>query len=194
MKRAPGLYEVLLTDSLKGELTALDERLSPLPEPLRPAETADRIALHVSQLVKRAIAGVQTDRVATGVALARRLLAKVEELITDSGVAADAPIEPGTMLSAVLGRRPDGTLDHIDAPLIPLLDTVLLTNAPGEPRVGNQVLTEIHSADLSTYRHNPFTSRICSTLGHFAASNVGLATSTLMARARDTATLSRFLL
>ena len=32
-------------------------------------------------------------------------------------------------------------------PLIPLLDTTLLTNAPGEPRVGNQLLTELHSAD-----------------------------------------------
>ena len=31
--------------------------------------------------------------------------------------------------------------------MIPLLDTTLLTNAPGEPRVGSQVLTEIESAD-----------------------------------------------
>ena len=32
-------------------------------------------------------------------------------------------------------------------PLIPLLDTTLLTNAPGEPRVGSQILAEIESAD-----------------------------------------------
>ena len=31
--------------------------------------------------------------------------------------------------------------------MIPLLDTTLLTNAPGEPRVGRQLLTEIESAD-----------------------------------------------
>ncbi|TWG26242.1 superfamily II DNA or RNA helicase [Actinoplanes teichomyceticus] len=31
--------------------------------------------------------------------------------------------------------------------MIPLVDTTLLTNAPGEPRVGNQVLAEIESAD-----------------------------------------------
>ena len=42
---------------------------------------------------------------------------------------------------------PDGTPETIPEPLIPLLDTTLLTNAPGEPRVGNQLLTEIHSAD-----------------------------------------------
>jgi hypothetical protein len=35
----------------------------------------------------------------------------------------------------------------IPGPLIPLLDTTLLTNAPGEPRVGSQVLAEIASAD-----------------------------------------------
>jgi HKD family nuclease len=35
----------------------------------------------------------------------------------------------------------------IDAPLIPLLDTTLLTNSPGEPRVGHQIQTEIASAD-----------------------------------------------
>ncbi len=30
-----------------------------------------------------------------------------------------------------------------------MLDTTLLTNSPGEPRVGRQVLTEIDSADRS---------------------------------------------
>jgi hypothetical protein len=42
----------------------------------------------------------------------------------------------------VVGRLPDGRPDDIAAPMIPLLDTTLLTNAPGEPRVGNQILTE----------------------------------------------------
>ena len=42
---------------------------------------------------------------------------------------------------------PDGSAEEIRPPLIPLLDTAILTNAPGEPSVGSQVLTEIHSAD-----------------------------------------------
>ena len=58
-----------------------------------------------------------------------------------------APIEPGAILRAVLARLPDGTAETMPSPLIPLLDTTLLTNAPGEPRVGNQLLAEIHSAD-----------------------------------------------
>jgi len=52
-----------------------------------------------------------------------------------------------TVLRAVLGRTPDGRVETMPEPLIPLLDTTLLTNAPGEPRVGNQLLTELHSAD-----------------------------------------------
>ncbi|MGF1662775.1 MAG: DEAD/DEAH box helicase family protein [Kineosporiaceae bacterium] len=44
-------------------------------------------------------------------------------------------------------RRPDGTPEPIAAPLIPLLDTTLLTNSPGEPGVGHQVATEIDSSD-----------------------------------------------
>jgi HKD family nuclease len=51
------------------------------------------------------------------------------------------------VLHSVVGRLPDGRPESIAEPLIPLLDTTLLTNAPGEPRVGHQVLTEIHSAD-----------------------------------------------
>ena len=51
------------------------------------------------------------------------------------------------MLHAVLGRRPDGSVDSIAEPLIPLLDTTLLTNAPGEPSLWNQLRSEIESAD-----------------------------------------------
>jgi superfamily II DNA or RNA helicase/HKD family nuclease len=45
------------------------------------------------------------------------------------------------------GFLPDGSPEAIPAPLIPLLDTTLLTNSPGEPRVGHQLQTEIASAD-----------------------------------------------
>ena len=50
-------------------------------------------------------------------------------------------------LHAILERRPDGTPQPIAEPLIPLLDTTLLTNAPGEPGLLNQLDTEIDSAD-----------------------------------------------
>jgi HKD family nuclease len=143
-----GLYEVLITELLEARLRELGQGLSPSRAPLRSAEAADRIALHIGRLVQRAIQGIDDDkRVAVGIGLARKLLAQIDAVITGAGMSADAPVEPGTVLRALLARLPDGTPESIDEPLIPLLDTALLTNAPGEPRVGSQILTEIHSAD-----------------------------------------------
>jgi superfamily II DNA or RNA helicase len=59
----------------------------------------------------------------------------------------ERPINPGKVLTALLRRNPDGTSRDIKTPLTPLLDTVLLANSPGEPRVGHQILQEIDSAD-----------------------------------------------
>ena len=53
----------------------------------------------------------------------------------------------GSVLHAIRAVQPDGSLRGPTLPDIPLLDTTLLTNAPGEPRVGHQILTEIDSAD-----------------------------------------------
>lgn len=88
----------------------------------------------------------ESDRVAASIQLARALVRQIGEL-QDSDVAADAPVDPGCVLRAVAALQPDGRSETIRQPLIPLLDTALLTNAPGEPRVGNQLSSEIHSAD-----------------------------------------------
>ncbi len=143
-----GLYEVLITEALEVRLRDIGDRLSARRDRLRSAEAADRIALHIGRLVQRAIEGIDDDeRVAVGIALARRLLVQIDAVVKGAGISADAPVEPGSVLRALLARLPDGTPETIAEPLIPLLDTALLTNAPGEPRVGSQILTEIHSAD-----------------------------------------------
>ena len=63
------------------------------------------------------------------------------------GIRMTTPSEPQEQRAGsddwILARLPDGTLESIAEPLIPLLDTTLLTNAPGEPRVGSQVLHEM---------------------------------------------------
>jgi superfamily II DNA or RNA helicase len=142
-----GLFEVLVTEALAARLQDLEERSQVLRDNLRPAEAADRIALHLAKVIERAVAGVSDDqRVAVGVALARRLIAQIDDQIPNAEVVPESPIVPGTVLRAILARLPDGTPETIPEPLIPLLDTALLTNAPGEPRVGSQLLTEIHSA------------------------------------------------
>jgi hypothetical protein len=79
--------------------------------------------------------------------LARRLVDEIGGTIPDATSERDAPMAPATVLHAILTRLPDGRRETIPEPLIPLLDTTVLTNAPGEPRVGSQLVAEIASAD-----------------------------------------------
>ena len=71
------------------------------------------------------------NRVAFGVDLARKLIEKINQFLATTEVAAESPIEPGTVLRAVLARQPDGTPETISVPLIPLLDTALLPTHQG---------------------------------------------------------------
>lgn len=144
-----GLYEELITDALENQLRGyLTHPLEPTRAGLRDAEAAQRIALHLAKVIERAIESVgEKQRSVVGVALARRLVEVIASSPSAADLIRDRPVEPGEVLHAVLGRLPDGRAESITSPLIPLLDTTLLTNAPGEPRVGNQLLAEIHSAD-----------------------------------------------
>ncbi|MFG0316974.1 MAG: DUF3427 domain-containing protein [Planctomycetota bacterium JB042] len=144
----PGLYEALVTPALERALRDLDERLRAERGPLHPAEAARRIALHLERTLERAIdSRPDRSRAVDGVRLARDLVAEIGRFLGRDESDLDAPVEDATVLRAILGRRPDGSPDPIAPPLTPLLDTTLLTNAPGEPRVGRQIETEIDSAD-----------------------------------------------
>lgn len=153
--RSPGIYETLLTEALDAELTGLTAGLRVNREQLRPAEAADRLSLHIARIVRRLVAAVdEKERVALGIKVVRHLISGLNRLgqARLPGVAgaidlSDRPIQPGEILQAIQRVLPDGKSETIRPPLIPLLDTAILTNAPGEPTVGSQVLTEIHSAD-----------------------------------------------
>lgn len=77
--------------------------------------------------------------------MARSLLDRLSELV--GADAATRPVDPATVLQAILRRRPDGVPEVFTTPLTPLLDTTLLTNAPGEPNLWNQLRSEVDSAD-----------------------------------------------
>ncbi|HEB53882.1 MAG TPA: DUF3427 domain-containing protein, partial [bacterium] len=146
--RERGLYESIVTEALKGETAKLDGRLQVRCEELRAAEAADRIALHLGAIVRRAVAAIADDkRKRVGIELARALCQGVASAVPNSEADADAPIPAGQVLRAILTRNPDGNPEKIAEPLIPLLDTTLLTNAPGEPHVGRQLCAEVDSAD-----------------------------------------------
>ncbi len=143
-----GLYEVLLTEALEEQLEDLDGVLEPIRSILRAPEAADRIALHLARVIERAVDSIaEGERTNVGLDLARRLIDLICKLPSAAAFGSERPGATGDVLHSLVGRLPDGRPDVVAAPLIPLLDTTLLTNAPGEPRVGNQILTEIRSAD-----------------------------------------------
>jgi superfamily II DNA or RNA helicase len=63
------------------------------------------------------------------------------------GLGLDDELPAARVLGAILRVRPDGTPEPVERPLTPLLDTTILTNAPGEPAVGHELRAEVHSAD-----------------------------------------------
>ena len=106
-----GLHEALVTEGLRDRLAALPDPDTADRRALTAAEAADRIAWHVSREIERSLADVRDeDRPEVGVAVARSLLQRLGELV-DADPAA-LPIDPGTVLAAVLGRRIDGSLQR----------------------------------------------------------------------------------
>ncbi len=134
-----------MTSGLRSKLDHLSSSLISRDRHLTSAEAADRIAWHVSKQVERALLDVNDeDRVDVALRVARALLDRLGE-VADGDETAQL-IEPASVFHAILRRRPDGEPEELEAPVIPLLDTTLLTNAPGEPTLWSQLRSEIASA------------------------------------------------
>lgn len=141
-----GLYESLITAALVADLDVIDERLVKRSA-LHRAEAANRVALHLSRQVERAIAAVPEDnRVEVATELVRAVLDQLTTTVKKADFRPEQLVQPASMLRAISSFQPDGSTREIPVPLIPLLDTTLLTNAPDEPGVGHQIRTEIGSA------------------------------------------------
>ena len=143
-----GLYQSLLTESLVKQLQELDARLTARHSDLHVEEAPDRLAMHLAKVIQTAIASLSKDkRIEVGGELTQKLI----QLLVNSTPATDLLTEklalPPRMLKAIDSKKPDGSLDQIQEPLIDLLDTTLLTNANGEPRIGSQIISEIPSAE-----------------------------------------------
>ena len=141
-----GLYEALVSEALRLRLDGVDQRLVTRGA-LRSADAADRIARYAALQVERALDAVpDAERVSVGVEIIHRILDELAAVAPRTDVSSDA-LAGGEMLHAIGEFLPDGSVRSAARPLIPLLDTTLLTNAPGEPRVGRQIVAEIESAD-----------------------------------------------
>jgi HKD family nuclease len=143
-----GLYDGLVTEALAELLDSLAGIGEPEFVDLRNADAADRIAFHVAKVIESALDSLpDEDRAAAGVRLARYLIDEIASKTSAQSLVAERPTDSLQMLRAIRSHLPDGSFEHIESPLIPLLDTALLTNAPGEPRVGRQIQAEIASSD-----------------------------------------------
>ncbi|NUO89751.1 MAG: DUF3427 domain-containing protein, partial [Dermatophilaceae bacterium] len=140
-----GLYEAIVTDALIQRLESVPDDLADR-RPLNKAEAADRIAIHVSREIERALSDVSDEkRIDVGVNVARAIVGQLGVLTSASVDGMPSP--SGEVLRGVRTRRPDGRPEPVAEPLTPLLDTALLTNAPGEPSLWKQIQSEIASAD-----------------------------------------------
>jgi superfamily II DNA or RNA helicase/HKD family nuclease len=144
-----GLYDSIITESLNRELESIDEASHSIRRrKLHPAEAGDKLALHLGKVLMSALSSVDDkDRVEVGVQLARELIESIDTTIKKTELSEDQLLTSKEVLTSVLPLNPDGSVPEVTEPLTPLLDTTLLTNARGEPRVGSQILTEIQSAD-----------------------------------------------
>ena len=143
-----GLYERLISESLEAELEQLERGLVAQREELPAAEAGDRLALYIGRLLARSIDGIgEKERVEKGISLVRSLISAAAGDLNDTDLEREALVRELTVLRSITRTRPDGSPEAIRSPDIPLLDTTLLTNSPGETSLRHQILTEIGSAD-----------------------------------------------
>lgn len=147
MEPIPGSYESIVTRRLLSALQALDGSWAHQLDKLDAAEAADRLSLHLSRVIEKVLAAIPTEhRVVAGSELIGALI--VQALQGKPSVLLDeVPDLSGRLLTQVARRHPDGSAAFVESPVVPLLDTSLMTNAPGEPRLGAQLISEIPSAD-----------------------------------------------
>jgi superfamily II DNA or RNA helicase/HKD family nuclease len=140
---AAGLYERLITTSLKERLARLDPaRVSVETRFVDPAEAHATFARHLETVVARALRGLpEKDRKERQPEIVNQLLGLLHEQ-------SEAVAIPPAELTSVRPRTGDPAADRpIPVPLVPLSAADLLVNARGEPALAYVLAHEIPSAD-----------------------------------------------
>lgn len=156
MELPVGLYDRLVDELMRQRLGSLESQgLQADIESVDEAELPDRIAEVLGDWARQALAAVPPAR-RHDAALA--ISAAVHDVIASrwhkgvgEGRALSAAHRDGATrldrLAAVEELAPTNQPVRLDRPLTPLRDTVLMTNARGQPSVGKELEAEIHSAD-----------------------------------------------
>ena len=145
----PGVYDDLVDLLLNQRLSQLQEHhLQAALADVDPADIPLRIAEIAEVWVVRALQDIpEKERTDKAVELSRRLLSLLRDLSPGAIQPSDELATPLQRLTAVEAVTPDGGSQTIGRPLTPLRDTVLMTNARGEPGVGRELAAEVESAE-----------------------------------------------
>ena len=146
---ASGVYDDLVDLCLKEGIDGLQENhLRAHLVDVDPADIPQRIAGIIATWVARALTDLpEKERIAGGIELTKRLLDLVCEVSPEGVDAGDGLAIPLKRLTAIESVAPDGNTQSIGRPLTPLRDSVLMTNARGEPGVGRELAAEVESAE-----------------------------------------------
>ena len=144
-----GLYDTLLDENLRKALDNLAlDRLVPDIGAVDSAEIPDRVGEILGLWARQVLAAQPAgDRVEFAARLSRALVEVLEDLHPDSRQAELTIGREVTRLTAIEPKGPDGKPISFARPHTPLRDTVLMTNAPGQPSLVNELSAEIESAD-----------------------------------------------
>jgi superfamily II DNA or RNA helicase len=144
-----GLYDDLIDLCLKEGIEGLQEdQLRARFTEVDSADIPQRIAEVVATWIARSLDRLpEKDRTDGAIELSKRLLSTLHEFSPGTIQKNDELATPLRRLAAIETVTPDGRSQAIGRPLTPLRDTVLMTNARGEPGVGRELAAEIESAD-----------------------------------------------
>jgi superfamily II DNA or RNA helicase len=144
-----GIYDDLIDQLLSERIGHLQEHhLRAALADIEPADIPRRIADITAAWVVRVLDDLpEKDRTDAGVEMSQRLLELLREVAPGAIQDGDELVTPLKRLIAVEAITPDGDSRKIGQPLTPLRDTVLMTNARGEPGVGRELAAEVESAE-----------------------------------------------
>ncbi|MBL8214146.1 MAG: DUF3427 domain-containing protein [Bryobacterales bacterium] len=138
----PGLYDQLLTRSLRQTLQSLPTGLQPATADLEEADSPDYLARHLLQQIRLALRALPPqERRQRQLDLTNTLL-EVLKAQTGEDLASES-IDPPAQLLRALYRTPTPP----QPPSTPLSVNSLIMNAGGEPRLGFELERELASAD-----------------------------------------------
>jgi superfamily II DNA or RNA helicase len=145
-----GLYDRLVDVALRSGLDSLAaRRLRAELLDVDAADVPDRVAEVVAGWVRSALAAVSADeRAAHAVGITQAIGSLLAEAVPSSTLPGDELVAPIQRLAAVERLAPGGNdVVSLRRPLTPLRDTVLMTNARGQPSLSHEIAAEIESAD-----------------------------------------------